>query len=115
MQIAVLAAPGRPRAEVYPRPRLVVLSTGNELTDPGQPLAPGKIWDSNSYMLTAAAREAGCLAYRHGPIPDDPLEMMPAIEDQLLRADLIVTSGGAKVGGGGDVGKEGAGRLGTGW
>ncbi|HEX4255575.1 MAG TPA: gephyrin-like molybdotransferase Glp [Streptosporangiaceae bacterium] len=113
MQIAVLAASGRARAEVYPRPRLVVLSTGNELTDPGRPLAPGKIWDSNSYMLTAAAREAGCLAFRHGPIPDDPLELLPAIEDQLLRADLIVTSGGVSMGGEHDVVKETLSRLGT--
>jgi molybdopterin molybdotransferase len=113
MQIAVLAASGRARAEVYPQPRLVVLSTGNELTEPGRPLAPGKIWDSNSYMLTAAAREAGCLAYRHGPIPDDPLEMLPAIEDQLLRADLIVTSGGVSMGGEHDVVKETLSRLGT--
>jgi len=113
MQVAVLAASGRGRAEVYPRPRLAVLSTGNELTEPGRPLAPGKIWDSNSYMLTAAAREAGCLAYRHGPIPDDPLEMLPAIEDQLLRADLIVTSGGVSMGGEHDVVKETLSRLGT--
>ncbi|HEY2239197.1 MAG TPA: gephyrin-like molybdotransferase Glp [Streptosporangiaceae bacterium] len=113
MQVAVLAASGRARAEVYPRPRLVVLSTGNELTDPGRPLAPGKIWDSNSYMLTAAAREAGCMAYRHGPIPDDPLELLPAIEDQLLRADLIVTSGGVSMGGEHDVVKETLSRLGT--
>ena len=113
MQIAVLAASGRARAEVYPRPRVVVLSTGNELTAPGTPLAPGKIWDSNSYMLTAAAHEAGCLAYRHGPIPDDPMEMLPAIEDQLLRADLIVTSGGVSMGGEHDVVKETLSRLGT--
>ena len=113
MQIAVLAASGRARADVYPRPRVVVLSTGDELTDPGRPLAPGKIWDSNSYMLAAAAREAGCLAYRHGPIPDDPLEIMPAIEDQLLRADVIVTSGGVSMGGEHDVVKETLSQLGT--
>jgi molybdopterin molybdotransferase len=113
MQIAVLASSGRARAEVYPWPRMVVLSTGNELTAPGTPLAPGKIWDSNSYMLTAAAHEAGCLAYRHGPISDDPLEMLPAIEDQLLRADLIVTSGGVSMGGEHDVVKETLGQLGT--
>jgi molybdopterin molybdotransferase len=113
MQVAVLAASGRARAEVYPRPRVVVLSTGDELTSPGTPLAPGKIWDSNSYMLMAAAHEAGCLAYRHGPIPDDPLEMLPAIEDQLLRADLIVTSGGVSMGGEHDVVKETLSRLGT--
>jgi molybdopterin molybdotransferase len=113
MQIAVLASSGRARAEVYPRPRVVVLSTGNELAAPGTPLAPGKIWDSNSYTLTAAAHEAGCLAYRHGPIPDDPMELLPAIEDQLLRADLIVTSGGVSMGGEHDVVKETLSRLGT--
>jgi molybdopterin molybdotransferase len=113
MQIAVLAASGRARAEVYPRPRVVVLSTGNELTEPGASLAPGRIWDSNSFMLAAAAREAGCLAFRHGPVPDDPLQMLPAIEDQLLRADLLVTSGGVSMGGEHDVVKETLSRLGT--
>jgi molybdopterin molybdotransferase len=113
MQIAVLASSGRARAEVYPRPRVAVLSTGDELIEPGRSLAPGKIWDSNSYMLAAAAHEAGCLAYRHGPIPDDPLEMLPAIEDQLLRSDLIVTSGGVSMGGEHDVVKETLSRLGT--
>ena len=113
MQIAVLAASGRGRAEVYPRPRVVVLSTGNELTEPGMPLAPGRIWDSNSFMLAAAAHEAGCLAFRHGPVPDDPLQMLPAIEDQLLRADLLVTSGGVSMGGEHDVVKETLSRLGT--
>ena len=113
MQIAVLAASGRARAEVYPRPRVVVLSTGNELTEPGASLAPGRIWDSNSFMLAAAAREAGCLAFRHGPVPDDPLQVLPAIEDQLLRADLLVTSGGVSMGGEHDVVKETLSRLGT--
>ncbi len=113
MQIAVLAASGHARAEVYPRPRVVVVSTGNELVEPGHSLLPGKIWDSNSFMLTAAAREAGCLAFRHGPVSDDPLEMMPAIEDQLLRADLLVTSGGVSMGGRHDVVKETLSRLGT--
>ncbi len=113
MQIAVLAASGHGRAEVYPRPRVVVVSTGDELTEPGQALAPGKIWDSNSFMLAAAAREADCLAFRHGPVPDDPVEMLPAIEDQLLRADLLVTSGGVSMGGRHDVVKDTLGRLGT--
>jgi molybdopterin molybdotransferase len=113
MQIAVLTAAGRARAEVYPRPRVVVISTGDELSEPGLPLVPGKIWDSNSFMLAAAAREAGCLAFRHGPVPDDPLEILPAIEDQLLRADLLVTSGGVSMGGEHDVIKHTLERLGT--
>ncbi len=113
MQIAVLASSGRARAEVFPRPRVAVFSTGDELAEPGQPLVPGKIWDSNSFMLAAAAREAGCLAFRHGPVPDDPREILPAIEDQLLRADLLVTSGGVSMGGKHDVVKDTLGRLGT--
>ena len=113
MQIGVLAASGHARPGVYPRPRVVVLSTGDELSEPGHALAPGKIWDSNSFMLAAAAREAGCVAFRHGPIPDDPLEIMPAIEDQLLRADLLVTSGGVSMGGEHDVVKHTLERLGT--
>ena len=113
MQIALLAASGRGHAEVYPRPRVVVLSTGDELSEPGHALAPGKIWDSNSFMLAAAAREAGCVAFRRGPVPDDPLEIMPAIEDQLLRADLLVTSGGVSMGGEHDVIKHTLERLGT--
>jgi molybdopterin molybdotransferase len=113
MQIAVLASSGRARAEVFPRPRVAVFSTGDELTEPGQPLAPGKIWDSNSFMLAAAAREAGCLAFRHGPVPDDAQEILPAIEHQLLRADLLITSGGVSMGGKHDVVKDTLSRLGT--
>ena len=113
MQIAVLASSGRARAEVFPRPRVAVFSTGDELTEPGQPLAPGKIWDSNSFMLAAAAREAGCLAFRHGPVPDDPQQILPAIEHQLLRADLLITSGGVSMGGEHDVVKDTLSRLGT--
>jgi len=55
-QVGLLAAVGRERASVRPRPRVVVLSTGSELVDPGQPLTTGKIPDSNSSLLTAAAR-----------------------------------------------------------
>jgi len=113
MQIAVLAAAGRAWAEVFPRPRVVVISTGDELSEPGQALAPGRIWDSNSFMLAAAAREAGCLAFRAGPVPDDPVGMLPAIEDQLLRADLLVTSGGVSMGGEHDAVKSALSRLGT--
>ena len=75
--------PGRGAVLVRPRPRVVVLSTGNELAEPGTPIIPGRIWDSNSFMIAAAAREAGCLAYRHAILPDHPDEVLPAIEDQL--------------------------------
>jgi Molybdopterin biosynthesis enzyme len=74
---------------------------------------PGRIWDSNSFMLAAAAREAGCLAYRQAILPDHPDEVLPAIEDQLVRADLMVTTGGVSMGGEHDVVKAALQQLGT--
>jgi molybdopterin molybdotransferase len=113
MHIAVIAATGRGTVRVRPRPRVVVLSTGSELAEPGTPIVPGRIWDSNSFMLAAAAREAGCLAYRQSIVPDNPDEVLPAIEDQLVRADLMITSGGVSMGGEYDVVKAALRRLGT--
>ena len=113
LQLALLAAAGRASVRVRPRPRVAVLSTGNELTEPGTPLAPGRIWDSNSFMLTAAARQAGGLAYRHGAVADDPRELIAVIEDQLVRADILITSGGVSMGGEHDVVKAALSRLGS--
>ena len=111
-QLGLLAAVGRDRVVCRPKPRVVVLSTGSELVDPGLPLALGQISESNSYALTAAAREAGALAYRVGIVLDDPRKLMDTLEDQLIRADLIVTSGGVSVGAY-DVVKEVLSRAGT--
>ena len=113
MHVAVIAAAGRGSVLVRPRPRVVVLSTGNELAEPGTPLVPGRIWDSNSFMLAAAAREAGCLAYRQAILPDHPDQVLPAIEDQLVRADLMITTGGVSMGGEHDVVKAALQQLGT--
>ena len=113
MQIAVAASAGRRAVQVRPRPRVVVLSTGNELTEPGTPLIPGQIWDSNSYMLAAAAREAGALARRRSGVPDDPAGMLPALEEQLDGADLLITTGGVSMGGEHDVVKAALQELGT--
>jgi len=113
MQIAVAASAGRKVIKVRPRPRVVVLSTGNELTEPGTPLVPGQIWDSNSYMLAAAAREAGAVTRRHAVVPDDPAGVLPALEAQLSEADLLVTTGGVSMGGEHDVVKAALRELGT--
>jgi len=113
MHIAVIAAAGRGAVRVRPRPRVVVLSTGNELAEPGTPIVPGRIWDSNSFMIAAAAREAGCDAYRQAIVPDKPHEVLPAIEDQLVRADLMITTGGVSMGGEHDVVKAALQQLGT--
>ena len=64
-------------------------------------------------MLAAAARQAGCLAFRSQIVTDDPHELMEAIEDQFLRADLVLTSGGVSMGGENDVVKDVLRRLGT--
>ncbi|MEK2488463.1 gephyrin-like molybdotransferase Glp [Kitasatospora purpeofusca] len=97
-QLGLLAAIGRATATVRPRPRVVVLSTGSELVQPGEPVGPGQISESNSFTLTAAARDAGAIAYRVGGVPDDAARLRAVLEDQLGRADLIVTSGGVSVG-----------------
>ena len=111
-QIGLAAAVGRPRLRVRPRPRVVVVSTGSELVEPGTPLQPGQIYDCNSMSLTTACIEAGAIAYRVGIIPDDGKRLLGALEDQLVRADLLVTSGGVSVGAY-DVVKEVLSRLGT--
>ncbi|UQA94894.1 molybdotransferase-like divisome protein Glp [Streptomyces halobius] len=97
-QIGLLAAIGRGTVTVRPRPRVVVLSTGSELVQPGEPLGPGEIHDSNSFQLTAAARDAGAIAYRVGAVADDAETLRATLEDQLVRADILVTSGGVSVG-----------------
>lgn len=97
-QIALLASIGRGTVRVRPRPRVVVLSTGSELVQPDEDLGSGQIYDSNSFALTAAARDAGAIAYRVGAVADDAGTLRSAIEDQLVRADLMVTSGGVSVG-----------------
>jgi molybdopterin molybdotransferase len=112
VQLALLAAAGVGTALVRPRPRVAVISTGNELAEPGTPIIPGRIWDSNSFMLAAAARQAGAVADRHR-ISDDPAGVLAAIDDQLARADLLVTSGGVSMGGEHDVVKAALAGLGT--
>lgn len=97
-QIALLAAIGRGRVRVRPRPRVVVLSTGSELVQPDEELKDGQIYDSNSFALTAAAHDAGAIAYRVGAVSDDAETLRSIVEDQLVRADLVVTTGGVSVG-----------------
>jgi molybdopterin molybdotransferase len=85
-------------ARVRPRPLAAVIATGDELTDPGSPLEPGRIWDSNSYMLAAAVRLAGGRARRHR-VKDDPVAVITALEELSASADLLITSGGVSMGG----------------
>jgi len=111
-QLGILASAGRDRVLVRPRPRVVVLATGSELVAPGHPLGVGQIPDSNSVMLAAAARDAGAVVFSAGIVGDDPRELMRVLEDQLVRADAVITSGGVSVGAY-DVVKQAFQRLGT--
>ncbi|MFS1304717.1 gephyrin-like molybdotransferase Glp [Streptosporangium longisporum] len=111
-QLGVLAGVGRRRVLVRPRPRVVVISTGAELVEPGLPLGPGQIWESNSYTLIAAVREAGGDGYRAGIVTDDASRFLDQLDAQLLRADLVITSGGVSMGAYEPV-KEALGPLGT--
>jgi molybdopterin molybdotransferase len=113
-QIGLLAAVGRPSVRSRPRPRVVVMSTGSELRDPGSSLGRDSIYDGNSFLLAAAARQAGAVAYRVGIVPDEPQAFLNALHDQLVRADLVVTSGGVSMGDY-DVVKEALRPLGSVW
>ncbi len=97
-QIGLLAAVGRSTVASRPRPRVVIISTGSELRDPGTTLGHDSIYDGNSYLLAAAARQAGAIAYRVGIVPDQPRAFLEALNDQLVRADVVVTSGGVSQG-----------------
>ena len=111
--LGLLAASGRASVLARPRPRMTVLSTGNELAAPGTPVTRGQIWESNSFMLASAARQAGAVAARQASVPDDPAKVLAVIEDAAGRADLLVTSGGVSMGGEHDVVKAALEKLGT--
>jgi molybdopterin molybdotransferase len=96
--VAMLAAAGLGHLVVRPSPRVVLLATGDELVEVGRTSQPGQVVDSNSHALTAAAVEAGALAYRIGICDDDPEGLRGLLEDQTLRADLIITTGGTGTG-----------------
>ncbi len=112
--LGLMAAVGRSTVQSRPRPRVVILSTGSELREPGTPLGHDSIYDGNSFLLAASARRAGAIAYRVGIVPDDPRAFLDALSDQLVRADIVVTSGGVSQGDF-DVVKEALSPLGTVW
>jgi molybdopterin molybdotransferase len=97
-QIGLLASVGRSQVRARPRPRVVIMSTGSELREPGTSLGRDSIYDANSHMLAAAVRAAGGIAYRVGIVPDDPQTFADTLSDQLVRADIVVTSGGVSKG-----------------
>ena len=97
-EIAVLAAAQCVQVPVYRRPRVAILSTGNELVSIDRPLQPGQIVDSNQYALAALVASAGAEPILLGIVPDDPKALQQAITKAITKADLVLSSGGVSVG-----------------
>jgi molybdenum cofactor synthesis domain-containing protein len=97
-EMGVLAALGFANVKVFMVPRVAVLSTGGEVTEPGTSLPPGKIFDINTYSLYAAVLESGGSPVYLGVVPDDKVELREALERALKSADVVLTSGGVSVG-----------------
>ena len=111
-QVALLAGVGRSRVLVHPRPRVVVLSIGDELVEPGRTARPGTVFDANGHALSTAITDAGAQTFRVAAVPDERAKLRETIEDQLVRADLVLTTGGISYGSG-DTVREVLGSLGT--
>jgi len=101
-QVGLLAAVGRDKVLVHPRPRVSVISLGEELVDVDRKPGPGQVFDVNSYALAAAARDAGAEVTRVGIVGVEPGRLREVIEGRLLLSEIVVISGGL----GGAVGAE---------
>ncbi len=112
--LGLLASMGFAHVSVRPRPRVVIVSTGSELREPGTELGPDSIYDGNSFLLAAAARRVGAVPHRVGLVPDQPDALLAALDEQLAHADVVVTSGGISMGDF-DVVKEALTPLGSVW
>ena len=97
-QLGLAAAVGARTVTVRRRPRVLVLSTGSELVEPGQPLLFGQIYESNSTLLAAAVADAGGEARRLHFVPDDVEQFLDRVRGELADADLLITSGGVSAG-----------------
>jgi molybdopterin molybdotransferase/putative molybdopterin biosynthesis protein len=99
-EIGMLAACGLDRVETVRRPKVAVLSTGDELIEPGRPLKPAGVYDSNSAIIAAAVAEAGGEPFILGAYPDDAAVLEKAVREALSASDVVVLSGGTSKGAG---------------
>ncbi|MBI3215841.1 MAG: molybdopterin molybdotransferase MoeA [Mycobacterium sp.] len=92
-QVGLLAAVGRERVLVHPRPRLSVMCVGGELVDISRTPGNGQVYDVNSYALAAAGRDAGAEVNRVGIVDSDPKKLREAVEGQLSRSEVVIIAG----------------------
>lgn len=92
-QVGLLAAVGRERVLVHPRPRVTIMALGGELVDISRTPGNGQVYDVNSYALAAAARDAGAEVNRVGIVGGGPRELRDIVEGQINRAEVIVVAG----------------------
>src|SRR5699024_9277294 len=97
VELAMAASLGCAQMSVYRRLRVAVLSTGDELIEPGQPLAAGQIYNSNRTMLIQCLKRLGCAVVDMGILPDDLQQTRQRLA-QLQDVDLLISSGGVSVG-----------------
>jgi len=101
-QVGLLAAVGKAKVLVYPRPRVSIISLGDELVDIDRTPGQGQVLDVNSYSLAAAARDAGAEVNRVGIVPSDTRRLREIVEGRLLLSEIVVIAGGV----GGEVAEE---------
>ena len=94
-QVGLLAAVGRDRVLVHPKPRLSIISVGDELVDVSRSPGPGQVYDVNSFALAAAARDAGAEVNRVGIAPRDSRKLRELVESRLLGSEVVVIAGAA--------------------
>ncbi len=97
-EIGVLAALGLTKVKVLKIPMVAVISTGAEVTEPGKPLPPGKIYDINAYSISTAVIESGGKPVYFGVVPDDKVALAKAMQTAVASTDMVITSGGVSVG-----------------
>ncbi len=96
--IGLMAGQGILEAEVYAKPVVTVISTGSELLEPGEPWQQGKIYNSNTYTISATLQQMGIEAVPGGTVPDELDAIAAKITQALAVSDMVITTGGASVG-----------------
>ncbi len=97
-ETGILAAIGETKIHVWKRPKVAVISTGNEIIAPGQTMTPGKVFDSNARIISDAVKELGGEALEFGIASDDLLQLREKVKQALLVADIVLLSGGTSKG-----------------